>query len=203
MQATQTIPLIIELEDGTLLGGNYGEKQDTSYEFLKSRIQLLKTKGYEPKSYSSRDLGQVNLYFENSFILILLQYYPLIQFILISAFIAFGYLAFNNSRKAEQNRVWAGMAKETAHQMGTPISGMVAWVEHLRLMKEGDEEVNEVLDELTKDIDRLNLVADRFSKIGSAPELTLTNIYDELEKVHVYMKRRASRKVSLRLSRPT
>ena len=202
-QGNTNIPLIVEYEDGTLLGGNYGEKQDTSYEFLLNRIEQLKASGYEYKSYLTKDFGNVNLYFENSSILTLLEYYPYVQFILIATFIAFGYIAFSNSRRSEQNRVWAGMAKETAHQMGTPISGMVAWIEHLRMMKEEDEEVTEILDELDKDINRLNLVADRFSKIGSAPELTSTNIYEELEKVHVYMKRRASRKVEFEFPDPT
>ena len=201
-EGNDNIPMIVEYKDGSIIGRNYGEVQDTSIEFLKSRVKELLASGYEPKVIPTQFLGDASLYFENSKILTLLQYYPFIQFILITAFISFGYIAFSNSRRAEQNRVWAGMAKETAHQLGTPISGMVAWIEHLRLMKEGDEEVIEILDELDKDINRLNLVADRFSKIGSAPELTATNIYEELEKVHVYMKRRAPRKVEFEFPDP-
>ena len=196
------IPTIVELEDGTLVGKNYSEEQDSNFAFLQNRIQQLKAEGYTPKVIPSEYLGDVRLYFEHSQILTLLKYYPFVQFVLISAFITFGYIAFSNSRRAEQNRVWAGMAKETAHQMGTPISGMVAWVEHLRLLKENDEEVNDVLDELTKDIDRLNLVADRFSKIGSAPELETANIYDHIEEIRVYMQRRAPRKVEFKFPDP-
>ena len=173
---------------------NYGPDKDTSRAFMQKKLNEFLERGIEPSIVSS-PYGNLYLYYENSHILTLLKYYPFLQLILIAAFITFGYIAFSNSRKSEQNRVWAGMAKETAHQLGTPISGMVAWIEHLRMLKEGDGEVNEVLDELSKDIDRLNLVADRFSKIGSAPELKETNIYGELEKCRIYMQRRAPRKV--------
>lgn len=189
------IPTIVVYQDGNIEGRNYGEANDTNLVFLNKKVEELEAKGIEPTVIATEYLGDLKLYFEHSKILTLLQYYPFIQFILIAAFIAFGYIAFSNSRRAEQNRVWAGMAKETAHQLGTPISGMVAWIEHLRMMKEGDEEVNEILDELNKDIDRLNLVADRFSKIGSAPELKEANIYDHIEEIRVYMQRRAPRRV--------
>jgi signal transduction histidine kinase len=87
------------------------------------------------------------------------------------------------------------MAKETAHQLGTPISGIIAWLEHLRSIKEGDEELLEVVDEMKKDVIRLELISDRFSKIGSAPELEAVNVYDELEKCRNYMEPRSPRKV--------
>ena len=87
------------------------------------------------------------------------------------------------------------MAKETAHQLGTPITAILGWIEHLKMIHEKDEETQEVLVELNNDIDRLNLVADRFSKIGAIPELKETNIYQEVENMRVYMERRAPRKV--------
>jgi signal transduction histidine kinase len=194
-QDNTNIPLILVMEEGYMEGRNYGEENDTNLVFLKRKIEEFEKKGIEPKIIETEYFGDVKLYFENSQILTLLTFYPFVQFILIAAFITFGYIAFNNSRRSEQNRVWAGMAKETAHQMGTPISGMVAWIEHLRMIKEGDEEVEEILNELDKDIDRLNLVADRFSKIGSAPELEVANIYDHVEEIRAYMQRRAPRKV--------
>jgi len=94
----------------------------------------------------------------------------------------------------KQNQVWVGMAKETAHQLGTPISGIIGWIDHLRMLKPEEEEVQEVLDELGNDVERLNLIADRFSKIGSEPKLTPINIYQELDACRNYMQRRASRK---------
>ena len=88
------------------------------------------------------------------------------------------------------------MAKETAHQLGTPISAILGWIEYLKGMSEGNPEQQEVLVELIKDVDRLELVADRFSKIGSAPDLERTNILDEMDKTFAYMKRRSPRKIS-------
>jgi len=115
---------------------------------------------------------------------------------LIAAFISFGYLGFSSARRAEQNRVWVGMAKETAHQLGTPISAIMAWIEHLKMMAGDNEAIKEVVTELGNDVNRLDLVADRFSKIGSAPDLEKVNIYEELESCRLYMEKRAPRKVA-------
>ena len=82
-----------------------------------------------------------------------------------------GYLLFSSARRSEQNQVWVGMAKETAHQLGTPISAIVGWIEYLRSTNEDNVDNLNVVNELEKDVERLNLIADRFSKIGSAPEL--------------------------------
>jgi signal transduction histidine kinase len=135
------------------------------------------------------------MYFEDSKILTLLRYYPFFQFILISFFIGFGYLIFSAARRSEQNQVWVGMAKETAHQLGTPIAAILGWIEHLRAAHEDDDETLDVVKELENDVNRLTLVADRFSKIGSAPELITVNIYEELGRCREYMQRRSPRKV--------
>ncbi len=135
------------------------------------------------------------MYFDDSKILTLLKYYPFFQFILISFFIGFGYLIFSAARRSEQNQVWVGMAKETAHQLGTPIAAILGWIEHLRAAHETDEETQDVVKELENDVTRLSLVADRFSKIGSAPELVTVNIYEELDRCREYMQRRSPRKV--------
>lgn len=135
------------------------------------------------------------LYYTDSNILTLLKYYPILQFFLITLFIGFGYLGFSSARRSEQNRVWVGMAKETAHQLGTPIAAILGWIEHLRSSHEDDEATQEVVDELQHDVDRLSLVADRFSKIGSDPELIPTNMYVAIERCRIYMQKRAPRKV--------
>ncbi|MBK9016010.1 MAG: HAMP domain-containing histidine kinase [Saprospiraceae bacterium] len=198
-----TVPILLVDEMGNPQEGrNFGPTQDTDQAFLKQKLQEFQSNHSEPINVST-PWGSQRLYFEHSLILQLLKLYPILQFILIAAFIAFGYLGFSTSRRAEQNRVWAGMAKETAHQLGTPISGIVAWIEHLRSLREDDTEVNEVLDELGNDVIRLELIADRFSKIGSAPELSPVNIFDELEKCRQYMQRRASRKVEFHFPQPT
>ena len=135
------------------------------------------------------------LYYGYSRNLTLLTYYPVFQFILIALFITFGYLGFNSTRRNEQNRVWVGMAKETAHQLGTPIAAILGWIEHLKLNHEDDEMTMEIVNELQNDVSRLTLVADRFSKIGSEPELEPTNIYEAIDRCRIYMEKRAPRKV--------
>jgi signal transduction histidine kinase len=135
------------------------------------------------------------IYYTDSRNLKLLKYYPVFQFILIALFITFGYLGFNSSRRNEQNRVWVGMAKETAHQLGTPIAAIMGWIEHLKLNHEEDEMTQDIVKELENDVQRLTLVADRFSKIGSEPELEPTNIYEAIDRCRIYMEKRAPRKV--------
>ena len=191
--SNNTIPVILTDENDAVVGAkNYG-KNDENIPFLTARKELIRTEGK-----NVIDLGLGTLYYEESTMLRQLRFFPYIQLSLITAFILFGYFSFNSARKAEQNRVWAGMAKETAHQLGTPISAIVAWIEHLKLLREEDNEVQEVLNELVTDVDRLNLIADRFSKIGSAPKLEYIDVFDELKKCKNYMQRRASRKVEFK-----
>lgn len=187
-----TIPLILVEDSGVIqMARNYGEKRETDNEFLEKRLAVLKQSGYPPVSGGEGNL----VYYEDSSTLKMLTYFPFIQLALIGAFVAFGYFSFSSARRSEQNQVWVGMAKETAHQLGTPITAIVAWIEHLRMIHEGNEETAEVLDELNNDVSRLNLIADRFSKIGAIPELKKTNIYEELENMRQYMQRRAPRKM--------
>jgi signal transduction histidine kinase len=143
---------------------------------------------------ASNDIIQ-KIYYDDSRNLTLLKYYPVFQFILIALFITFGYLGFNSTRRNEQNRVWVGMAKETAHQLGTPIAAIMGWIEHLKLNHEEDEMTQEIVKELENDVSRLTLVADRFSKIGSEPELEPTNMYEAIDRCRIYMEKRAPRKV--------
>lgn len=136
------------------------------------------------------------LIYSHSRLLDWLNWYPYVQLFLIAAFIAFGYLGFSASRRAEENQVWLGMAKETAHQLGTPITAILGWVETLKMTNEDNAENQEMLDELRNDVTRLELVADRFSKIGATPELKVINLYEQLEICREYMQRRAPRKVA-------
>ena len=135
------------------------------------------------------------LVYSHSNLLVWLRWYPVIQLMLISAFIALGYLGFSASRRAEENQVWLGMAKETAHQLGTPITAILGWLETLKLVNEDNPETMDMLSELGKDVTRLELVSDRFSKIGAQPELSPENIYGALERNRAYMQRRSPRKV--------
>lgn len=198
IQANKTIPVIVVNDRGNIeWAANFGEGLDDNHEFLQKEVAKLEEEGFEP----IRNFAQ-SIYFQESIILRQLRYFPIVQLILIGAFVGFGYLGFSSARRAEQNRVWVGMAKETAHQLGTPISAIVAWIEHLRLIREEDPEVQEVITELGNDVQRLELIADRFSKIGSAPELQPVNIFEELEGVRAYMQRRAPRKVDFHFPDP-
>ena len=192
-QANTTIPLILVEDSGIIqMGVNYGENKELDIDFLQVQLDKIKVSGDPPVAAGDGNL----VYYEDSTTLKMLTYFPFVQLALIGAFIAFGYFSFSSARRSEQNQVWVGMAKETAHQLGTPITAIVAWIEHLRFLHEGNEETAEVLDELNNDVGRLNLIADRFSKIGAIPELKKTNIYEELENMRNYMQRRAPRKVS-------
>lgn len=199
LQLNTSIPIMLT-DNGKVQGSEYAVNFGTNdVDKLNEELERMIKKGSEP--IVDPNTG-VKIYYKEPAILNQLRLFPGIQLLLIAAFIFFGYISFSSSRRAEQNRVWVGMAKETAHQLGTPISGIVAWIEHLRILKEGDEEVNEILDELGKDVSRLDLIADRFSKIGSEPKLEVVNIFDELESSRAYMQRRAPRKVDFQFPDP-
>ncbi len=181
------IPVISVGETGKIFDSrNYPEGAD-----IEKELEKIKANGAPPikgEGYAAL------IYYKNTRLLTLLQYFPLIQVLLLLGFILVGYLAFSSARRSEQNRVWVGMAKETAHQLGTPISAIIAWLEHLKLSKGSDVETMEIVKELENDVERLNLVADRFSKIGSEPKLDQIDLVEELDKCRVYMQKRASKK---------
>lgn len=186
IRSNTTIPVMwVNEKDEIVDAVNFGAEKD-----WKKELEKIRNNGLAPI-----DVNGQSLYYKESRLLQQLRYFPLIQLILIAAFVLFGYMGFNSARRAEQNRVWVGMAKETAHQLGTPISAIIAWIEHLRMIREEDEEVQMVVGELQKDVDRLGLIADRFSKIGSAPKLDAVDAYAELDKCLAYMEKRAPRRV--------
>lgn len=190
-----TIPVIFEDEVGHLEGQNFSEGQDTNQIFLTKMKEDFLLKGLTPLE----GIGYLNrLYYFPSKLTAYITYFPIVQILLVSIFVFLGYYLFNEARRGEQNRVWAGMAKETAHQLGTPISAIIAWIEHLKLGNDNAEQL-EIIEELENDVDRLELIADRFSKIGSAPDKTATDIHDELTRCMQYMQRRAPQLVKFDL----
>jgi len=132
------------------------------------------------------------VFYRDSPMLIQLKYFPYIQFIIIGVFLFIAYMLFSTSRRSEQNKVWLGLAKETAHQLGTPLSSLIAWVELLR-MKGIDEEM---LTEVSKDIMRLETITERFSKIGSEPKLEKQDIVAVVNNSIEYLKKRTSKKIN-------
>jgi two-component system, sporulation sensor kinase D len=137
------------------------------------------------------------VYYKDSELLTQLKYFPYVQLSVIAIFLLLAYTAFSSSRKSEQNQVWVGLAKETAHQLGTPISSLMAWTE---LMKEKfNAEDDPLIAEMENDIKRLEIVADRFSKIGSKPKLEEHKVYDVVKDFVDYFRVRVSKNISFEM----
>ncbi|VTP88317.1 sensor histidine kinase [Sphingobacterium daejeonense] len=161
--------------------------------------QLARMKKSHPPIQISLDNGEKWLvYYHDSKALSQLRIFPYIQLSLIAVFLIVAYTVFNSIRDSEQNLVWVGMAKEAAHQLGTPISSMMGWLELARATYEGRD--NSLLDEMERDVKRLEIVADRFSKIGSTPSLSTQVIYEIVEDYVNYFKVRTSKRVTFELT---
>lgn len=145
----------------------------------------------EPIVIDVADRGKNIIYYKDSYVLTQLRFFPYIQFAIIGIFLIVAYLIFSTSRRSEQNQVWVGLAKETAHQLGTPLSSMMAWVDYLET-KGIDKET---IVELHKDVNRLKTITDRFSKIGSTPVLKPEDIVSLIYESVAYLKTRTSQKI--------
>jgi signal transduction histidine kinase len=198
IEANTFVPVI--LTDGE---GNYishrnfdvpkGLSPEKEAQFFKNEVAEMKSQ-YEPILVEILGLKQY-IYYRNSPLISQLRYYPYIQLAVISLFILMGYLAFSLSKNAEQNRVWVGLAKETAHQLGTPISSLIAWAEYLKTKPELEEEG--IVEEMDKDIQRLQMITARFSSIGSEQKLQLENLVEIVETAISYLRSRISQKVEI------
>ncbi len=204
IEANHTVPVILTDVHGNPLSSknidiNHLFTDKEKNDFLKE--QLLFMQNVYPRIEIKYQGEVINyIYYQNSKVLTQLIYYPYIQLSIISVFILIGYLAFNSSRKAEQNRVWVGLAKETAHQLGTPISSLMAWIE---LLKDKDNFSVDAVEEMNKDVERLTMVTARFSNIGSAPVKKEMSVNEMLNKNMAYLSSRTSTKVQLKLHLPT
>lgn len=186
-----TIPILIaDSLDHILENRNISFNEENKEKVLQRELRKMKEEN-EPILIASSETETQYLYYRDSVLLENLKYYPIIQFAVIFLFILVAYLAFNSSRNAEQNQVWVGMSKETAHQLGTPISSLMAWVELLK-MKNIDESL---IQEFEKDTQRLEKITERFSKIGSVPELILTDVGETVRSTVEYLTTRSSGKV--------
>jgi len=193
-----SIPIIIaDTLDHILVYKNLILPNENKEIALKRELEQMKEEN-EPIIISLSETENQYLYYRDSILLENLKYYPIVQFSVIILFIIIAYLAFNSSRNAEQNQVWVGMSKETAHQLGTPISSLMAWVELLR-MQNVDENL---IKEFEKDTQRLQKTTERFSKIGSIPELIPTNVVETIRSTVEYLKTRSSGKVKYILDFP-
>lgn len=186
-----TIPIIVtDSLNHILLNKNISFSEDKKEKILARELHKMKEEN-EPIIISVSETESQYLYYRDSILLENLKYYPIIQFGVIFLFILVAYLAFSSSRNAEQNQVWVGMSKETAHQLGTPISSLMAWVELLKMQNIDGK----LIEEFEKDTQRLQKITERFSKIGSVPELIRTDVSETIRSTVEYLKTRSSGKV--------
>ena len=191
----KTIPVILVDDNGSILyHKNFPSKKANNIDYLKSQLEIMK-ESHEPIVFEYADGKYNKIYYKDSILLTRLKIFPYVILVVISLFIVTGYFAFSNSRKSEQNKVWAGMARETAHQIGTPLSSLMGWVTLLH--DQGGNE--EVVSEMNKDILRLQMITERFSKIGSQPELKNQDVNTIVQRSFYYMKDRSSSKINFKL----
>ena len=199
IQSNTSIPAIIVDDTGEInqyLNLNLPETDTEKYlqeklEQLKSKSNLIEINlGDEEKQY---------LYYDDSILLKRLSLYPYVQLGVMVLFVLIVYFALISTKKAEQNKVWVGLSKETAHQLGTPISSLMAWMDLL----ESSGVDSSLLSDMNKDVNRLSVIAERFSKIGSKPEMELIYVNEVLENATEYMRRRVSDKVLITTHLPS
>ena len=200
-QKNTDIPIIWTNENDSIIDSR---NIDTS--LIHSEPDFLKKKLKEFKSSNPPIILELSkspyvadkYYYGDSKLLKQVRYYPIIQLLIVALFIFITFYAMSARNKSTQNQVWAGMAKETAHQLGTPISSLQGWVEMLK-EQEGTSTISK---EMEKDVNRLKLISDRFGKIGSSPHLEESDIVEQVEKMMAYIKRRSTQKVNFILDRP-
>ncbi len=163
---------------------------DEQREYLVAMMQKMKA-NYEPITvFDDNEMPIAKFYYSHSKLVDLLRFFPLITVLVVLSVVMFAYIAFNASKNNEQSKIWVGMSKETAHQLGTPLSSLLAWMELLKLNREQPELIMDTIKEIENDIERLDLIARRFSKIGSAPDLKPLNISKKIDDVVNYYKSR-------------
>lgn len=195
VKSNSTIPLILtDGEENIISLRNYDEELSLDTVYQKNQLRKIRGRNAPIEIELVGDTRNL-IFYDNSELYYRLKYYPYLSLGIISIFILVSYFAFSISRKAEQDQVWVGLAKETAHQLGTPLSSLIAWIEYLRL-KEVD---SKTLDDMKKDVTRLETITERFSKIGSVPELHPGPILAVMEESLDYMRTRSSKKVEFSL----
>jgi sensor histidine kinase YesM len=195
IENNNTVPVILTDESDSIISSrNFDSRKAGDYSYIKNQLDKIKIRN-QP-IINNLENGHYNLiYYKDSIILTMLIYYPYIQLGIIVFFILVSYLAFRSSRKAEQNQVWVGMSKETAHQLGTPTSSLAGWIEILEQKHPGIS----ITKELALDVERLEKVTERFSRIGSKPLITVENIIEIISRTVDYLKSRTSSKVKINI----
>ncbi len=198
LQSNKTTPMIlVDRDDNIVSSSNIDEKKMKDSIIAKSLLRKFKSEN-DPIVLKSDGKILSKLYYGNSPLLNKLKFYPLALLLIILLFAAVVYFFYKSTKTADQNKLWTGMAKETAHQIGTPLSSLIGWTEILK-----SENVNpEYIKEMEKDVDRLQTITERFSKIGSIPKLEKLDIVNETKNAYEYLKSRSSKLIDFEISVP-
>jgi len=193
IEGNTTIPVIIaDAQGDVFMSRNVKIPEENSEEYLQKKIHRWKNI-HKPIEISLDEDTKHYLYYDDSILLKRLAYYPYVQWSIIAVFFSILFFVFTSTKKSEQDRVWVGLSKETAHQLGTPISSLLAWVEILKSKNVAPD----LMPEMEKDVNRLRTIAERFSKIGSKPEKEKVSLNKVLDNALAYMQKRTSNKVRI------
>ncbi len=205
--SNHSIPVILADEKGNIVThvNIFEEGEPEQKEQLEKELRTMKAQNPPIIIQLKDQYGVVyatqHVYYKNSFLLTQLNYYPYVQLFVISVFATLAYFAFNYSKKAEQNKLWVGLAKETAHQLGTPLSSLMAWLEYFKQHVKLENAL--LITELGNDIQRLEMITNRFSNIGSKPKLNRENVNEIVFNVIHYLTSRISKKVTIQVTSVT
>jgi len=177
--------------------GNLDSDRTADSSFMQAQLADMASEN-NPITIEFSNIGKTYIFYRSSDLLLQMKFFPLLQISIIALFLLMAYLLFSYARRSEQNQVWAGMAKETAHQIGTPLSSLMAWIELLKMNPAPIQGV----EEMEKDVQRLETITERFSRIGSTPVLEPANITEILEETIDYLRLRTSRKIVYKLQAP-
>jgi two-component sensor histidine kinase len=198
IEGNTSIPVIMTDATGQMLfSRNIEEPKSKVNDFYEKEVARLKAK--RPALEVKLDNTVQYIYYDDSLFLKQLYYFPYVQLGVIIIFLLVAFFAFAGTKKAEQNQVWVGLSKETAHQLGTPISSLLAWVDLLKMRHEDDK----LIGDMEKDVNRLRIIAERFSKIGSKPDLQIVSLNETVQNAVQYMAKRSSEKVVIQCHFPS
>jgi two-component system, sporulation sensor kinase D len=192
IENNKSIPMILVDENGAIeTYQNLDSVKALNEKYVQDQLQKMKSEN-EPIEVSYKGKNKKFIYYRNSDLLNKLTYYPIALILILLLFLSVIYLFYSSNKAAETNKLWTGMAKETAHQIGTPLSSLLGWIAILKMEKVDDKYVEEI----QKDVNRLNTIANRFSKIGSAPELKKENIVAVTKQTFDYLESRSSKQIA-------
>ena len=196
IENSNTIPMILVDDKGEILNHqNLDSIKALQPNYLQQQLEIMKRENH-PVEISFKGSNKQFIYYRNSDLLNKLSYYPLALLLILGLFLSVVYLFYSSNKIAEQNKLWTGMAKETAHQIGTPLSSLLGWISILK----SENADQKYVDEIEKDVQRLNTIANRFSKIGSLPELKEEDIVGITKKAYDYLERRSSKQIQFSFS---